>query len=215
MVKYTIGYIEHDVNVFNDYLGPSIANLRGDFEIITTTSENFPAKNYNDIINRATSPYIILTHQDITFSPDLLEKIDLTINELKNNFGLLGLVGVDNERNYLWSSTDKINELDTADGCFVVIKKNAPIKFDEENFGEYHLYVEDYCARMKRELGQSIYTISIPGNEVHPTTKYKDIKDGSFLNHHSVTCHARGTTWGDYWEFRRLLGNKYNGIQTT
>ena len=97
-MRFTIGYISHNEDVFNECLGKSLKDLRGEYDIITTTDENYPAHNYNTIIDKSPNEWVILTHQDISFSPDLLENIERTIKFLRDNqkgIGALGLVGRD------------------------------------------------------------------------------------------------------------------------
>ena len=52
-MKFTIGYIDHNDDVFNKYLGPSLLNLSGDFDVIKTKSSNSPAINYNEILKKS------------------------------------------------------------------------------------------------------------------------------------------------------------------
>ena len=213
MKKFTIGYIEHNQEVFDRLLGPSIKNLRGEFDVVSVSDEKFPAENYNILVSMAKTPYIILTHQDVSFSSDLLERIDLTITSLKNDFGALGMVGVDKNHQYHWSNSNIISELDTADCCFLVIRTDNDIKFDEDIFNEYHLYVEDYCAQLSRSKNQRIYTIGTNSKESNPNAIYQ--LGNTFLNHHSCTVSNRGYCWGRYWEYRNKLEAKWPGIKTT
>jgi len=39
MKKYTIGYIDHDISVHNQYLGASIKRLHGEFDVISYPSD--------------------------------------------------------------------------------------------------------------------------------------------------------------------------------
>lgn len=193
--QFTIGYIDHDRSVYDRHLGPCLANLKGEFDVLSVwSSEGFPAANYNKMISRATTPYIILTHQDVTFDSDLLEKIELTISMVQN-FGALGLIGAPN---YMWSNSRQIFEVETVDCCFIVTRTDNPIKFNDVDFGEFHLYVEDYCAQLKRVLGKSIYTI---------------LTDG--MMHHSATMTALGSCWGNYLIYKDKLLKKWPGIKTT
>jgi len=212
-MKYTIGYINHNQEVFDRLLGPSIKNLKGEFDVISVSDEKFPAENYNKLVSMAKTPYIILTHQDVTFSPDLLDRINLTMDALSHDFGALGMVGVDRNRNYHWSNPDSIYELDTADCCFLVIRTDNDIKFNELDFDEYHLYVEDYCAQLSRSKNQKIYTIGTNSKESNSNDIYK--LGTTFLDHHSATCSTRGYCWGRYWEYRNKLEVKWPGIKTT
>lgn len=212
-MKYTIGYINHNKDVFDRLLGPSIKNLSGEFDVISVSDDNFPSENYNKLVSMAKTPYIILTHQDVTFSSDLLSRLDLTMDALNGNFGALGMVGVDKLGEYHWSESDKIYELDTADCCFLVIRTDNDIKFDEEIFDEYHLYVEDYCAQLSRVKNQKIYTIDTSSKESDPNTTYQI--GTKFLNHHSCTVSTQGFCWGRYHEFKYKLQQKWPNIKTT
>ena len=52
-MRFTIGYISHNEDVFNECLGKSLKDLRGEYDIITTTDEKYPAHNYNTIIDKS------------------------------------------------------------------------------------------------------------------------------------------------------------------
>ena len=52
-MKFTIGYIDHNDDVYNKYLGPSLLNLSGDFDVIKTSSLESPAVNYNHILKKS------------------------------------------------------------------------------------------------------------------------------------------------------------------
>lgn len=202
-MKFAIGYIEHDKEVFDKYLGKSLSNLKGDFDVINTSDIKKPASNYNDIINLSKNDWIILTHQDISFSDDILYHIENTINEIEDDKFCIGLVGVTNKGEYKWSKDDEIFKLETVDCCFLVINKKHNIKFDEETFDDFHLYVEDYCV----QIG-NVYTIKgISG--------YKQ-SNNSYISHHSVTLNKLGSCWGRYFEYKQKLWQKWNKkIMTT
>ena len=137
MKKFTFGYIEHDFNVFNRYLKKSLETLdKNLFEVLTTNDINKPSVNYNTLLNNCKTEYIIFTHSDVSFPPNLLECIENTIN-LVPDFGCLGMVGVDIDGLYKWSNTNEIYEVDTLDCCFIVLKVSNLIKFDEINFLQY------------------------------------------------------------------------------
>ena len=74
MKNFTIGYINHDNEVFNKYLKTSLNLLEDEFDIISTTDENNPAKNYNEILDKCKTLYLILTHQDVSFPPNLFKQ---------------------------------------------------------------------------------------------------------------------------------------------
>jgi hypothetical protein len=203
-MKFTLGYIDHNKDVFDKYLGKSLFELKGDFEVIKTSDKNKPSFNYNEIIKKSSNRHVILSHQDISFSENLLEKIETTINK-NPNFGVLGLVGVDEFRNYKWSSPDEQFKVQTLDCCFIVIDKENEVFFDEKTFDDYHLYVEDFCLSTKQKTDKSSYTILIS----------KSTKDLSYLCHHSYTLKALGSRWGKYNEYKSRLLKKWGEVKTT
>ena len=212
MEKFTIGYIRHNQEVFDRFLGPSIKNLDGDFDVISTTDQNFPASNYNQIIDSSDNNYVILTHQDVSFSSDLLSRIEATMN-LVGDWSALAMVGVSEDGIYRWSKPSMSFAVSSADCCFIVIDKRHGVRFDEDTFDEYHLYVEDYCGQAKEKTGFPVYTILTSARESSPDKL--DDSMSSYLNHHSVTVNERGTAWGKYWEYRQKLEDKWPGIKTT
>ena len=199
MKQFTIGYIRHNKYVYETYLGPSIDNLQGEFDLICTSDENKPATNYNELISKCNTPYLILTHQDVTFSPNLLDKLKMTICALPD-FGAIGMVGVDKHNNYFWS-----------------IKPDDKLLFDNVTFDDYHLYVEDYCANIQRIRKKSVHTIFIDSKETPITLGYDEVykNSKSFLNHHSYTLSKLGEQWGRYLEYKDKLIKKWPDIRTT
>lgn len=198
-IRFTIGWIDHDEEIHNKYLGPSLFKLEGNFDLISTSDELCPAKNYNFICDTSLNEWIILTHQDVTFRSDLLFKIEKTINNISPlKIGALGLVGVDNNKTYLWSNESHIYEVDTLDCCFIVINKNNKIRFNEEVFDDFHLYVEDYCANITKNLRKKCYTILTSG-----------------MGHGSATLSKLGGAWGRYNEYKEKFNKLWPGIKTT
>lgn len=202
MTKYTIGYIDHDSNVHTKYLGPSLKALDGEFYVISTTSEKCPASNYNNMLSRCTTPYLILLHQDVTMPSDLLSCIDKTIKQVPD-FGALGLVGVDKKKKYFCSSINHIYEVDTLDCCFIMVRKDLGVRFDDVTFDGLHQYVEDYCGQLTRSYNKHIYTIQSDGGEGRP------------FCHFGVTYSVRRGCWGNWIKYNRILKNKWPGIKTT
>jgi hypothetical protein len=203
-MRFTIGYIDHNQDVFDKYLGPSLSNLSGNFDVIKTSASKTPSVNYNDILKKSNNRFVILTHQDISFSKTLLHRIEDTINQ-NPNFGVLGLVGVDNNRTYRWSTLEKQYQLQTLDCCFIVVDKENNIYFDEQTFDDFHLYVEDFCLQTKKSTGKSPYTILIS----------KDGKNEDYLCHHSMTIKKLGSRWGRYNEYKQKLISKWGDVKTT
>lgn len=213
--NYTIGYIDHSTEVHNSHLGPSLLMLTQSFDVLKTDSKLCPAVNYNNMIGHCKTPYLILTHQDVTFSPDLLDRIDETIKRVPD-FGALGMVGVDNNRSYKWSRCDTIAELDTLDCCFIVLRPDIGARFDEKTFSGLHQYVEDYCGQINRVYGRKVYTILTHAVGLYPgETHSKKIEGNSFLAHHGATFAKRGPCWGDWRMYNQKLQVKWPGIKVT
>lgn len=221
MRTYTIGYIEHDEVVHSRYLGPSMDSLSVEVDVISTSDEDFPAKNYNQMLRDCRTDYIILTHQDVSFPPDLIERIDETFDALEKNkirVGCLGMVGMDPHEDYTQrhSESDIIYEVDTLDCCFIVTNPKLKARFDEKNFGEYHLYVEDYCAQMNRVLKRKNSTIFIDSDVNYSLDKnYTKEFNRDKLRHHSATVSKLGNAWGRYFEFETRLIKKWGKIRLT
>lgn len=210
----TFGYINYNKEVYEKYYQPSISNLLNhkssnhNLSIISTDSINKPAKNYNTLINKAKTKYLFLTHTDITFGIDLLDRIDETI-KLNTDFGALGIVGVDSKNNYKWGMREESFVVETLDCCSILINLDHLIYFDDAVFSDYHLYVEDYCIQAK-EKNLNCHTILINSTEMSPNIKYFDIHEESFFCHHSHTLNKLGCGWGKYWEYKNKLNKKWN-----
>lgn len=210
--SFSIGYINHDTDVFERFLGPSLNELNGDFEVVFTSDEKLPASNYNEIIDNSAYDFIILTHQDVSFSSDLLERISSTINSV-GDWSALAMVGASYDGVCRWSNQNQSFELSSADCCFIVINKGHGIRFDESTFDDFHLYVEDYCGQAKKKTGFPVRTIFTNSRESSPDRRDESLN--TYLNHHSVTVNKRGTAWGKYWEYRKKLEDKWPGIKTS
>lgn len=213
--EITFGCIIHAPEVFNKYYYPSLTGLLeysqsmyGVYFIPEIHNGNFPATLYNKIIRKSTTKYICLTHTDVTFSPDFIDNIFKTIEQVPD-FGALGIVGVDHNGKYHWASEHEIKRVETLDCCCIIINKEHGILFDEKNFNEFHLYVEDYCQQVN-EKGLGCYTLLTNAAERPPSVTYHDIKEEkNFFNHHSVTLNRLGTCWGRYHEFKKILNEKW------
>jgi hypothetical protein len=211
--KFTFGYIRHKQAVHDRYLGYSLARLQGEFDVISTSDEAYPAANYNTLLEQCQTDYLILTHQDVSFPPDLLACIERTIAAVPH-FGALGMVGRSHGGAYCWSTPEGLYEVDTLDCCFLVVRRDTAARFDTVNFGEYHLYVEDFCAQIGRLRGQPVYTLLLPSGEQFDTL-YTEGFEPVKLVHHSATVSQQGFRWGRYDEFRATLARKWGEVQTT
>ena len=215
MNNYTIGYIHHDPEIYGKYLKPCLDKLKDcrEFNDLPIKSGEMPSKIYNQIIDKATTDIIIITHEDVTFTPDLLDNIDSTIKELGDDWSTLGLVGRDRysiQYKNNWCKADKIFECDTLDCCFIVLKKSDGVKFDEINFNGFHLYVEDYCAQARLKTNRGCFTI-----KMQSSGDVDIIEAPSMIQHHSSTFRRLGANWGDYNKYKKVLNDKWDGLKTT
>ena len=106
--NFSIGYIRHNPEVFAQCLGLSLAELEPPFEVLSTSNKESPARNYNQMIKECKSNYLILTHEDVSFSSDLLDNILVTIALLPENWGVLGMVGRTRSGLWQWSQAHQI-----------------------------------------------------------------------------------------------------------
>jgi len=180
--------------------------------MLHTTDEKCPATNYNTIIEKSTTPYVILTHQDVSFSKDLLERIEMTIKLVGEDFGALGLVGVNGQREYLWSQLDHVWEVQTLDCCFIVVRRENELRFDDVIYNDFHLYVENYCAEITHApYRQHAFTMLVGGTP----DPDKVGEDQTYMTHHSSTQMVLGYTWGRYYEYFQKFFMKWKHIQVT
>ena len=207
---FTIGYRARFPEVFEKYLKPSLDNLRGDFEVLCErsskaadcsdfSSDKYPAEQYNIMIDKCTTPYLILLHEDIAFTPDLLERLQDTIAQLPD-FGAIGLVGAGSDGINRWSAVGVISEVDCLDSCFILIRKDLGVRFNAEVFNEFHLYVEDFCGQVKA-LGRNVYTIKLV--------------EGSQIDHFSSTWNKLGAAWGNHGKYWKIFREMYPNLKTT
>lgn len=208
--KITIGFRLRFPDIYSKHLSHSISNLKGEFDIIGIgntqikdfsdfQSTKYPADNYNEIIDKASTPYVLLVHEDIIFTPDILESIENTITQ-HPDFGAIGLVGALHEGGNKWSEEGQSFEVDTLDSCCILIRKDLGLKFNSEVFDELHCYVEDMCGQIK-SLGKKVYTINY--------------KVGSKMDHCSTTWNKLGGSWGNYPRYREMFGKMYPELKTT
>ena len=197
--KFSIGIRpDRQTDAYEKYLRPSIFAMTGNYNIVAVSGLN-PAAAYNEMLAKCQTPYLILCHEDIVFTDDLLDTMQNTIN-LVPEFGVIGLVGPSSSGVNQWSSEADPVEVDSFDSCFIVIRKDNNIRFRSEIFDDYHLYVEDYCA-MVRESGKKCYTIKL--------------NPGSKIDHISATWHKEGPAWGKYNHYKAIFTQMWPNVKTT
>lgn len=208
--KYTfindvsLGFIDHNREVFSKYLEQSIQNAQQDYMIYWRKSTlGKPAELYNQLIDQCESKYLLLVHQDVSFSPDFLDYVNYAIN-VYPDFGAMGTVG-NFKNNIEWGRKGVINEVTTLDGQCILINKEHGIRFDEKTFDEYHLYVDDYCMQCQ-DKGLKVYTFPVEAAEGSPDL---DVSLTSGFVHHSATVNERGYCWGRYNQYMEKFNKKW------
>lgn len=215
MDEITFGHIHHEPFTYDNYYFPSFSEMlkynkdryRVD-QIVKFSIEKNPAANYNEIIDECRSKYLLLTHTDVTFGRDFLERIERTIDAVPD-FGALGMVGVNSEMQYKWGKAGEPFKVETLDCNSILINLEHGLRFDEKIFDEFHLYCEDYACQLK-EKGLSCHTLMVNCNEMSPLLTFDKITEKeNFFNHHSYTVSQRGYCWGRYGEFKKKLCDKW------
>jgi hypothetical protein len=216
-MKWTIGWISHNKEAFDNYLLPSLSRASGNFNTIYTDDILNPAKNYNNIIDNCKTRWLILCHEDISFSHDLLERIETSISLWgKKDFVFGGIAGPEKYGKVIKSRKNVSDKILTTDCCFIVIDTNNSVRFDEDTFDDFHLYVEDFCIQSvnnKNGYGSLILCDFLTGNQWRSIDQENK---SSWIYHAGYTVSQRGYSWGRYHEYRARLRNKWGeGIQTT
>uniref|UniRef100_A0A6M3KC63 Putative glycosyltransferase n=1 Tax=viral metagenome TaxID=1070528 RepID=A0A6M3KC63_9ZZZZ len=173
-------------------------------DVMVLKMDRSPAKLYNDILDKVKDRYVCFIHSDVACK-GLREAITQTIPDRPNC--LIGAVGVNN--GLYWSRKEILFDLITCDSCCVVIDQEMNLRFDDQLFNEYHLYIEDICM-LAREKGFGVTTMYIDGFE-----QRKTFKTDRYFIHHSYTLNRLGCSWGNYNRYRALLGKKWPNVQTT
>lgn len=206
-MQFEISYIAYNPDAFKKHLEPSLESLPpGSFITTVVPNGTKPAKGFNKVLRESKHEYIIFTHEDISFSSNMLERVEYTIKAIPD-FGVLGMVGRDKNWIYRWSTRQRSHLVSTLDCCFVVIRKADKLLFDEATFDDFHLYVEDYCMQVKREYGRVSCTLLMNAK--------KDNKFPDYMTHHEVTGKKLGVWWGKYKQYRDILFKRWPGITTT
>lgn len=221
MRSITFGFIYHDSFPYKNQYAPSIEGFMSTesdttlFVDYRLSSEGSPAKNYNSMIDECETEFLVLTHTDVTFSPDFVDSIFKTI-DLVPDFGALGIVGVSSDGNYHWASERLIKEVETLDCCCIIINKSHGVKFDEVAFDDFHLYVEDYCASINIIHGKKCYTMLTNSEQLPALTVYSEVHNKkNFFYHHGFTFGKMGPAWGKYNEYKQKLNAKWNKVVRT
>lgn len=203
--KISIGYIDHDKEVFGKYLEPSLK--KSDFPTIAVRPMSSGAKSYNKILDEAKTKYVLFLHQDVGFGPGLLEAIEKSIAQ-HPNFGAMGIVGFDFGNNTVWSSPDHCKEVERFDACCLLVNKEHGIRFDEKTFDDLHFYVEDYC-KQAISKGLKNYTLAYPSWQFDEDDSFDITK--KYMKHIGSTYKKAGNQmWGKYGEYSKKFADKWS-----
>jgi beta-1,4-mannosyl-glycoprotein beta-1,4-N-acetylglucosaminyltransferase len=209
-LDFTFGWISHNEEAFEKYLGPSLEKINGKYQSIFTDDLKNPAYNYNKIISECKTKWLILCHEDIAFSNDLLDQIKETI-KLNPDSKFFGIAG-SNGNEIISSNSKDSKDILTTDSCFIVIDtENLDLNFDENTFDDFHLYVEDFCV----QLGEKGKTILCDYTEPY---NYPDEEENKkkWILHGGSTYFKSGSQWGRYKEYKEKLNKKWGReISTT
>lgn len=207
--KYTIGWISHDSRLYHKYLGPSLERLKGKYQTLNVSDELNPAENYNRILSECKTKWLILCHEDVAFSYDLLECLDDAI-EVNPEISFFGFVGAD-EKGTLKCKIDSYKSISTTDSCFIVIDtEKKGIRFDINNFEDFHLYVEDICVQLESK-GKTILC------NYKETDEYENMnkEEPGWIYHFGSTYNKLGSNWGKYNEYKSKLDKKWGRLIPT
>jgi len=208
--EITIGWISHNPDDFNKFLGPSLERINGKFNTDSVPDTLKSSANYNILIERCKTKWIMLCHEDVAFSGDILDSINEAI-EMYPDSKFFGFVGA-NQKGSAKSFPEKYDDLVTCDSCFIVLNLDGlDNRFDENTFDNYHLHVEDMCM----QLGGNGKTILM--NYLEPN-EYLEInhKDKRWIHHGSTTYFQMGSCWGNYQIYKKKLNDKWNlNVPTT
>src|SRR3989338_1140433 len=162
----TIVCVYNNKSIFRDYLLKSLNKQNIVYELIAIDNSCNSFKSASSALNyagtKASGNYIMFVHQDVMLLSDSwLQEAEKMLKEI-GNF----LV---NQRNRIfhgnnwrpWGRVIKRPEIvQTLDECLTIIPKSIfnVFKFDEQICNGWHLYVVDYCLKVKL-IGLNSYVI--------------------------------------------------------
>ena len=174
-----------------------------------------PAIAYNQIIEESKTDLVLFLHADVLFGEKFLNAVEKTIDEVKD-FGALGVVGVVKpfmrRKKYVNANENTINQVTTLDSCCVLINKKNGLRFDENNFNEFHLFVEDYCMQVKYKTNLKIYLIRTNFYCSHANSAKNLVPENNnnYFYHGSDTFKKEGSRWGQWMKYKKILDRKWN-----
>lgn len=200
-MRFTYAYISYKKEVYDQYLRPCLEKIKDKVDIITK-SNTIPTKFCNEVINESKNDYIIFSHEDVTFSDDIIEAIEETIND-NPNFGVLCVIGKDKTNTNKGALTSTYFNLEFCDPCFFVIDKRNKTRFDEIIFNDFHFGIEDYCLNVKQSENKEVVSIKIKWGSDNQVRSFR---------HHSYTCKTVRYQWGNYKHYKDALKKKWGNL---
>jgi len=207
----TIGVLNHNNDIFDKYVAKSLDTLKGNYELIIEQNKR-PAEAYNSIIKRSKNKYIILLHADVSFNSNFISCVNKSIKKYPD-FGAMGILGVKKplfrKLQYIEANEQKMYEVSTLEPSCILINNRHDLIFDNINFDEYHLHVEDYCTQVRKIKKLNIYTMLI--NTFIAQSSSFDVKNicGDYFVHYNNTFSMQGARWGHWLKYKKILDNKW------
>jgi hypothetical protein len=183
-----------DRAVYERHLEPCIDAAELERIVLVGDEGTCLARLYNEVLDATDQRFVVFTHPDVEFSPDLLATVPAS--------SIVGGVGVveakrrfwsrSRARRYVWAGeVEADTEVACFDSCFLVADRQLGLRFDEELFDGLHLCVADYCYQAR----------SVGAKCVVPAATH--------FEHHSNTVRTEGYRWGNYPEYRDRLERKW------
>jgi hypothetical protein len=189
---YIVAKDKYDLAKFN------LTNVIGSTDLITLIDNSSWNKSMAQIGN-----YIIETnkdravvgmvHADVDFAPGDLNKC---FEKAWAQYRLVGIVGRVKEKNH-WGHEGEMY-VSTLDCCSAFWDTTTPVKFDEEVFDGFHLYLEDACLTLYEKHNMPSFT-----PHLKPETTHKGSGDTNY------------GWYEDYLKYKVKLIEKHPGYMTT
>lgn len=183
-----------DRDVYERHLSPCI-EAAGLPHIVLQGDENTClARLYNEVLDSTQQRFVVFSHPDVEFSPDLLANIPpssivggVGVVEVKKRFWSRS-----GERSYIWAAEiAEATEVACFDSCLLVADRQLGLRFDDELFDGLHLCVADYCYQARSAGAKCVVPVA------------------ERFEHHSSTVRSEGYSWGNYREYRERLERKW------
>ncbi len=166
-IDFSIVTIVNKLEVFDDFCKSVEKQQDVSFELIpiyNLKNEYKSARSaFNSVLNKCNGTYVIFTHPDIRFETSKELHTTKLFLEETTNFGVIGVAGASGEKNntnkrVIYSNLthgankkdagvkiDALQEVQTVDECFFVVKKNYIINKKFSNLEGWHLYAVELC----------------------------------------------------------------------